>query len=60
MIQFFTTWLLIIGGLIALASSRWGKTLVYYLVWLALLLLLVTHADELSGLISLQSLQLNG
>ena len=54
------TWLVMIAVLVALASTRWGKTLVYYALWLMLVLLIVTHGSELASLINVQALQLNG
>ena len=46
--------------LVALSKTTWGNPLVYWLLWLAVLLLLVTHADEISASFNATALQLNG
>ena len=60
MLKFVTTWLAMILLLIMLARSSWGKPVVYWVLWLSVTLLLVTHADELASLVDVSSLQLNG
>jgi len=57
---FLVTWLIMIAVLVALAGTRWGKTIVYYVLWLMVVLLVVTHGKELASLINVQALQLNG
>jgi hypothetical protein len=59
-ITWITTWVVMILLLVMISSTGWGKSIVYYLLWLAVILLLVSHADELSSLINLEALQLNG
>ncbi len=59
-LSWMTTWIVVIALLALVAQTSWGRVIVYWLLWLALLLLLVTHADELSGMINLEALQLNG
>jgi hypothetical protein len=59
-VSWFGTWLVMIVFLIILSKTGWGRTFVYYLLWLAVALLLVTHADELTGFFNLSALQLNG
>jgi hypothetical protein len=54
------TWLIFIAVLVALANVRWGKTIVYYALWLMVLLLVVTHGAELATLVDVSALQLNG
>ncbi len=54
------TWVIMIAVLVALASTRWGKTLVYYTLWLMVVILVVSHGKELASLINVQALQLNG
>ena len=54
------TWIIAIALLILLAQSRWGKTIVYYALWLLVALLLVTHASELTSLVNINALELNG
>ena len=58
--SFFATWAAMIGLIMLLARLGWGRIIVYYLLWLAVILLLVTHADELASLINVKALQLNG
>ncbi len=54
------TWLIFIAIFVALAGTRWGKTLVYYGLWLMVFLLVIVHGQELAGLVNVQALQLNG
>lgn len=44
------SWLVMILVLVALAQTEWGKRLVYYLAWLAVLFLVVTHFGDFSSL----------
>ena len=59
-VTWLSTWVIMIFLLVVLAKTQWGKTLVYYVLWLAVILLLVTHADELNSLVDVGALQLNG
>jgi hypothetical protein len=43
-----------------IAQTGWGRSIVYWLMWLAVALLLVTHADELTSMFNVQALNLNG
>ena len=54
------TWVIVIAVFVALASTRWGKTLVYYTLWMMVVILVVSHGKELSSLINVGALQLNG
>jgi hypothetical protein len=54
------TWLIFIALFVALSGTRWGKTIVYYGLWLMVVLLIVTHGAELASLVNVQALQLNG
>lgn len=55
-----STWIIMILFLVMISATGWGRSIVYYILWLAVILLLVTHADELSSLIDMKALQLNG
>lgn len=44
--SWLASWLVLIVFLIALAQTEWGKRIVYYLAWLSVALLLVTHSGE--------------
>ena len=59
-LTWISTWIIMILLLVMISATRWGRSIVYYLLWLAVVLLLVTHADELSSLIDTKALQLNG
>lgn len=54
------TWAVMILLLIFLSKTQWGRPIVYGLIWLAILILLVTHADELTSFFNPAALQLNG
>lgn len=54
------TWVIFLTVLIFFASTEWGKGIAYWSLWLLVVLLLVTHADELVSLVDLSALNLNG
>lgn len=54
------TWLITIVGLAVLAKTAWGRPIVYGMIWLAVVLLLVSHAEELAQFYNVEALQLNG
>jgi hypothetical protein len=51
-ISWLTAWIVAIVLLVALASTSWGKGIVYYFLWLAVVLLLVTHGNEVQSVLS--------
>lgn len=59
-LKWFATWLLFIVGAAALARTDWGRPIVYGLLWLLVALLVLSHADEITSLIDIQALNLNG
>lgn len=59
-VTWFGTWLIMLAVMIGLANTEWGKPIVYWLMWLAVLLLVVSHADELTQFFNAGALQLNG
>lgn len=59
-VRWFGTWLMMIVLLMFLSKTTWGRPIVYGLLWLAVLLLLVSHADELTSLFDVNALNLNG
>lgn len=59
-VSWVATWIIMIALLGFLAQTNWGRPVVYWLLWLAVVLLLVTHADELTALFNVNALQLNG
>lgn len=59
-VQWVATWLFFILLLVFLAKMPWGRPIVAGLIWLAVLLLLVSHSEEIAALVSPQALQLNG
>ncbi len=50
--QWFGAWLLFILLLAVIAKTAAGKTIVYYLLWLAVLFLLLSHSAEIAGMFS--------
>jgi len=48
-IQWLSAWLLFILILIALVNTRVGNTIAYYILWLAVIFLLVSHYQEIQG-----------
>ncbi len=59
-VSWVSTWLIMIFLLVILAKTGPGKTIVYYFLWLAIVLLVVSHADEISQAINVKAFQLNG
>ena len=51
-ITFLGAWLLVIVFAVALAGTGWGKTLLYYILWLAVILLVITQAQEISTMLN--------
>ena len=49
-INWFAAWLLFILILAGIARTSWGRPLVYYLLWLAVIFLLVSHYEEIISL----------
>ena len=43
-------WLLLLTVLYLLTRNRAGETIVYYILWLSIVLLLVTHSDSITQL----------
>lgn len=43
-------WLVLIVFLYAIAKTTAGAAAVYYILWLSVVLLLVTHSDEITGI----------
>jgi len=50
--QWFGAWLLFILLVVAFAKTAAGKTVVYYLLWLAVLYLLISHSQEIADMFS--------
>lgn len=50
-LQFFVAWGIIIGSLFGLSRFDAGKRITYYALWLAIVLVLVTHADNFIALV---------
>lgn len=59
-LTWISTWIIMIVFLAIIAQTSWGRSVVYWLMWLAVTLLLVMHADELTSLFNVQALNLNG
>lgn len=46
---FIVKWAMLVLLLIVLAKNEIGNRLIYYFLWLSVLILLVTHASELTA-----------
>lgn len=51
-LQWFASWIAILLLVALLARSSWGKSIVYYFVWMTVLILVLTHASDLAALIN--------
>ncbi len=49
-LQWFTGWTILLVALVLLARSSWGKPIVSYTVWLAIAILVLTHASDIAAL----------
>lgn len=50
LVTWLAAWILLIAGGIALSKTSWGTSLLYYVIWLAIILLLITHYAEVEAL----------
>lgn len=50
--QFFVKWAVLILLVIVIAKTEIGNRLVYYSLWLIVLLLVVTHASDISNVLN--------
>ena len=58
--RWIATWIIFIALIAIFARTSWGKGISYWALWLLVVLLIVTHADELTSVIDLSALNLNG
>lgn len=48
--NFLAAWLLFLLIIAALAQTELGKKIVYYVLWLGVVFILVSHADEITSI----------
>lgn len=51
-VTFVGAWLLVIVFGIAIANTGWGKTIVYYVLWLAVIVLVLGQGQEISNMLN--------
>jgi hypothetical protein len=51
-LAWLTGWITVIVLLTLLARTAWGKPIVYYSIILACIVLILTHVDDFTGLLS--------
>ena len=51
-LQWFSAWIAILLIVGLLARSSWGKSIVYYFVWMAVVVLVLTHASDFAAIIN--------
>jgi hypothetical protein len=49
-VTYLAAWILVIGIGFALNGTAWGQTIIYYVLWLAILLLIVTRYAEIESI----------
>ena len=49
-INWFAAWVLFLLILAGIAQTPWGRPIVYYLLWLAIVFLLLSHFEEITQL----------
>lgn len=59
-LQWMATWIVILSIVALLAKTSWGRPIVYYVTWLAVLLLVLGHASDFANLISGTQVQSTG
>lgn len=52
MLSWLVAWIIVMVVFLSIGQTGWGRTLAYYFLWLAVLLLVVTHADEINTLLT--------
>lgn len=50
--QFFVKWAVLILLVLVIAKTDLGRRVVYYLMWLAVLLLVVTHPQDIANVLN--------
>jgi hypothetical protein len=58
--QWLGAWLLFILLLITIAKTRAGNTLLYYLLWVAVIFLLLSHYKEIAAMFAAGGITPNG
>ena len=48
----FIAWAIILGVLYGLSRTRAGKTIVYYVLWLSVVFVVVSHYSAISGVLT--------
>lgn len=51
-VQWFAAWAVLLLALVLLARSTWGKPIVYYVTWLAITILVLTHSADITNLLT--------
>lgn len=59
-INWFAAWAVFILIIAAIAQTSWGRPVVYYLLWLAVIFLLVSHYQEIIELFAEGGITPNG
>jgi len=49
-INWFAAWLLFILILVGISETPWGRVIFYYVLWLAVIFLLLSHYQEITDL----------
>lgn len=52
---FFAAWILIIVTLMVISSTKWGRPVVAYVLWLMIILVVVTHWAAINEILSPQA-----
>lgn len=50
--SWLAAWIAIILIIVLFARTKWGQPIVYYILWLAVAILVLTHASDLASIIS--------
>ncbi len=51
-LQWFSSWIAILLIVALLARSSWGRPAVYYMLWLTIIILVLTHASDFAAIIN--------
>ncbi len=58
--NWLAAWLLFILIIVAIAQTKAGNTVVYYLAWLAVILLVVSHYQEITDILKAGGINATG
>lgn len=50
-LAWFSAWAIVLGVLYGISKTKWGHTIVYYVLWLGVVLVVVSHSSTIAGIL---------